>query len=40
VVFGKVLEGADIVKNIESFGSSSGKTTSKVTIVESGELKE
>ena len=40
VVFGKVLEGEDIVKNIETVGSSSGKTTAKVTIVESGELKE
>lgn len=40
VVFGKVLEGEDIVKNIESVGSSSGKPSSKVTIVDSGELKE
>jgi peptidylprolyl isomerase len=40
VVFGKVLEGEDIVKNIESVGSSSGKPASRVTIVDSGELKE
>lgn len=40
VVFGKVLEGADIVTNIESVGSSSGKPAKKVTIVDSGELKE
>ena len=39
VVFGKVLEGEDIVKNIEAKGSSSGTPSSKVTIVDSGELK-
>ena len=38
VVFGKVLEGEDIVKKIESNGSSSGSPKSKVTIVDSGEL--
>lgn len=40
VVFGKVLEGVEIVKNIESVGSSSGTPSTKVTIVDSGELKE
>ena len=37
-VFGKVLEGMDIVKQIESFGSSSGKTSKVIKIVDSGEL--
>ncbi|GAX10996.1 peptidyl-prolyl cis-trans isomerase B [Fistulifera solaris] len=38
VVFGKVLEGEAIVKNIESQGSNSGQPKAKVTIVDSGEL--
>ncbi|GAX13044.1 peptidyl-prolyl cis-trans isomerase B [Fistulifera solaris] len=38
VVFGKVLEGDAIVKNIESQGSNSGQPKAKVTIVDSGEL--
>ena len=37
-VFGEVLEGEDVVKAIEAVGSSSGKTTKTVTIVDSGEL--
>jgi len=40
VVFGKVLEGEDFVMTIEGVGSSSGKTSKKVTIVDSGELTE
>ena len=40
VVFGKVLEGQDVVKTIEGFGSSSGKTSKKVVIKDSGELKD
>merc|ERR1719261_297794 len=39
VVFGKVLEGEDVVKRIESVGSNSGTTTKKVEIEDSGELK-
>ena len=39
-VFGKVIEGMDLVKKIEGFGSGSGKTGKKITISESGELKE
>jgi peptidylprolyl isomerase len=38
VVFGKVLEGEDIVKKIEGFGSNSGATTKTITIADSGEL--
>jgi peptidylprolyl isomerase len=38
VVFGKVLDGVDIVKAIEALGSGSGKTSAEVTIVDSGEL--
>lgn len=38
VVFGKVVEGYDIVKRIESHGSSNGKPNAKVVIVKSGEL--
>merc|ERR1739841_261560 len=32
VVFGKVVEGMDVVKKIESYGSESGKTSKKVVI--------
>lgn len=38
VVFGKVIEGEEIVKNIEAQGSQSGKPKATVTIVDSGEL--
>jgi len=38
VVFGKVIEGMDVVKAVEAVGSSSGKTSTTVTIVDSGEL--
>ena len=38
VVFGKVVEGMDVVKSIESVGSQSGKTSKTVTIKDSGEL--
>ena len=38
VVFGKVIEGMDIVKAVEAVGSQSGKTSKKVTIADSGEL--
>ncbi|MEM7183795.1 MAG: peptidylprolyl isomerase [Spirochaetota bacterium] len=38
VVFGKVTEGMDIVKTIESFGSRSGRTSKKVVIEDCGEL--
>lgn len=38
VVFGKVLEGFDVVKRIEAVGSSSGRPKAKVVIVNSGQL--
>ncbi|KAG5925626.1 cyclophilin peptidyl-prolyl cis-trans isomerase Cyp2 [Claviceps sorghi] len=38
VVFGEVVDGMDIVKKIESFGSQSGKTQQKITIDKSGTL--
>ncbi|KZV79794.1 cyclophilin, partial [Exidia glandulosa HHB12029] len=36
VVFGEVVEGMDIVKKIESLGSRSGSTKSKITIADAG----
>jgi cyclophilin family peptidyl-prolyl cis-trans isomerase len=39
VVFGKVLEGEAVIKAVEGVGSQSGTPTSKVTVVDSGELK-
>jgi peptidylprolyl isomerase len=38
VVFGKIIEGMDIVKKIEGIGSQSGSPSKKVTIADSGEL--
>ena len=38
VVFGKVLEGMDVVKTIEAVGSPSGKTSAEVKIAQSGQL--
>ncbi|SPP86602.1 peptidyl-prolyl cis-trans isomerase [Drosophila guanche] len=38
VVFGEVVEGLDIVKKIESFGSQSGKTSKKIMVANSGSL--
>lgn len=40
VVFGRVLEGMDVVKKIEANGSSSGRTRSKIEIRDCGELKD
>ncbi|XP_041451223.1 peptidyl-prolyl cis-trans isomerase-like [Drosophila obscura] len=36
VVFGEVVEGLDIVKEIESFGSQSGKTSKKIMVANCG----
>lgn len=38
VVFGKVIKGMDVVRAMESVGSTSGKTRQKVSIAESGQL--
>jgi len=38
VVFGQVVEGLDVVKKMEGYGSQSGKTKAKIVIADSGEL--
>ena len=38
VVFGKVVEGMDVVKKIESLGSESGRTKAKVVVADCGQL--
>lgn len=38
VVFGEVVEGLDVVKQIESFGTDSGRPKAKVTITSSGTV--
>jgi peptidyl-prolyl isomerase F (cyclophilin D) len=38
VVFGRVSEGMDVVKQIESLGSQSGSTRKKIVVADSGEL--
>ena len=40
VVFGEVAEGMDVVRKIEAVGGRSGQPSVKVTIADSGELKE
>jgi len=40
VVFGKVIEGMDVVKAIEAQGSRSGQPMSEIKIVDCGEIKE
>lgn len=39
VIFGKVVEGLDLVKKIESFGSQSGTPSKKIVVSNSGEVK-
>lgn len=39
VVFGNVVEGMDVVKKMESYGSNEGKTKKVIKIADSGELK-
>lgn len=38
VVFGNVIEGMDIVRKIESYGSPTGKTYQKIMIIDCGQL--
>ncbi len=38
VVFGRVVEGMDVVKRVESFGSATGATRGKITIANCGVL--
>jgi len=40
VVFGKVLEGMDLVSKIEALGSGSGAPSKVIKIADSGEIKE
>jgi len=40
VVFGKVIEGMDVVMKVEALGSGGGKPSKKVVIADSGEIKE
>jgi peptidyl-prolyl isomerase F (cyclophilin D) len=39
VVFGSVVEGMDVVKKIEGFGTESGKPSKKLVIADCGQLK-
>merc|ERR1719265_1596072 len=38
VVFGKVIDGMDVVQAVEAVGTQSGKPSKPVTLVDSGEL--
>jgi len=38
VVFGQVVEGMDVVKKVEGYGSSSGRTSKKIVIADCGQL--
>jgi peptidylprolyl isomerase len=38
VVFGKVCKGMDVVKKVEGYGSSSGKTRATIAIADCGQL--
>ena len=38
VVFGQVSKGMDVVKKVESYGSSSGRTRETITITNCGQL--
>ena len=40
VVFGKVVEGMDVVKAIEGYGSQRGATSAKIVVKDCGEVKE
>jgi len=38
VVFGKVVEGLDVIKKIEKYGSESGRTSNKIVIADCGQI--
>lgn len=38
VVFGSIVDGMDVVKKIESYGTQSGKTSRKITVANCGQL--
>lgn len=38
VVFGSVVEGMDVVKKVEGYGSGSGRTSKKIVIADCGQL--
>ena len=38
VVFGRVVDGMDVVKKLESYGTPNGKTTKKIIIEDCGQL--
>lgn len=38
VVFGQVVEGLDVVKTVEGFGSKNGTTSEEVIVSDCGEL--
>ncbi|CAM9593094.1 unnamed protein product [Lampetra fluviatilis] len=38
VVFGKVINGLDVIKKVEGYGASSGKTSKKIVVADCGEL--
>ncbi|MFT5107999.1 MAG: peptidyl-prolyl isomerase F (cyclophilin D) [Verrucomicrobiales bacterium] len=38
VVFGTVVEGMDVVKKVEGYGSQRGSTSAKIVVADSGEL--
>lgn len=38
VVFGNVVEGMDVVKKVEAYGSSSGRTSKKVVVADCGQI--
>ena len=39
VVFGKVVEGLDVIQAIEKYGSESGRTSKKIVISDCGQIK-
>ena len=38
VVFGSVVEGMDVVRKVETYGSDSGKTSKKIVVADCGQL--